>query len=66
MRKFMPNLLIKQTIEIKYSRNSLDPENFRCGLQQPHNFFSVFVDCKIGRFNAEELAVTGEEILRLP
>ena len=28
--------------KIKYSRNSPDLENTRCGHQQPYNFFSVF------------------------
>ena len=34
----------KKFIKIKYSRNSLDPENSRCGHEQPYNFFFVFAD----------------------
>ena len=45
MYSFMLNLLkIDLLKNMKYSRSLLDPENYKCGHEQPHNFFSAFVD----------------------
>ena len=57
----------KKIIKIKYSMISLDFEISRCANQQPYICFCRFHDTcrqlrknKIGRFEAEELAVTGK------
>ena len=66
----------KKFINFKYSRSSLDPENYRCGHQQPHHFISSFADFPTlvdnsgkpntcGQFKAKELAVTWEKVCRL-
>ena len=62
---------IKSLRKIKYSRRSPDPENFRCGHQQPYNFFSVFANfrtlpdvsekIKNCSLEGEKLAVTEEK-----
>ena len=75
MWNFMSNLLKNKIIKIKYSRRLLDPENCCCGNHQPQNFFFGFFrfpdtcrqlrKTKIGRIEADELAVTGEKVLRL-
>ena len=61
----------KSLRKIKYSRSSPDPENFRCGHQQPYNFFSVFANfrtlpnvsekIKNCSLKGEKLAVTKEK-----
>ena len=50
----MLNLVKKKFNKIKYSRSSIDPENFRCGHQQPYNFFSVFADFRALADNSEK------------
>ena len=37
--------------KIRFSRSSPDPENSRCGHQQPYNFFSVFADFRTAQEN---------------
>ena len=51
MQNFTLNLLKKEIIEIKYSRSSLGPENFRYNHHQPCNFFSLFVDFRTTQEN---------------
>ena len=67
-------IILKKIIDIKYSRSWLNTEKSRCGHQQPYTFFFGFCrfldtcrqlrKTKIGIFEAEELAVTGEKIFR--
>ena len=49
MQNFMLNLLKKK--KRRFCRSSPDPENSRCGHQQPYNFFSVFADFRTAQEN---------------
>ena len=40
--------------KIKYLRSFPDPENYRCGNQQPHNFFPVFANFRTLPYNSEK------------